>query len=1672
MSAVPLPSTISQQFENARLPFIRWAVRADLHPQAEALLRILGVRTARSDMLAIVLHRLAHASGLLQQWSEDGAELCGLARLADALKSSPELLAALPGRAAPASSEILRHFHGQAESHYLYACWTVRDPVRPAARAWIDTLRIWLLVKNLQRATENPIFLRERNLEIAATRLRIASEENVDTPWLTFFERISGPTAWHALERHIHALDPRLFGPIGGQKGEEQPFLRQLQRIQSGEAPRPVHQDHEVEPLEAASLRLALDLASIPESAVGEVDADQAPQPQTLNLREDEDEDDELGAYQLPADPNQSPAEQEAIGRSIQLLSGADARYLAWDWYGLTPPETGALVTLINQTLARDIDASTALLAAVTWIAMHTGRSLAIAENFTLGSGDISTPSDADWLIDIDVGVMKRTAPRRSGHWKPGEDSARSVTPEVDWVQALDSRIREQLQRASMRALEPRTLGDLWPTNAGQSMRSAFRQWTGTAHALRRVTQGMLSQHLGRALLESTGDHVLTRLASAPASAGLPASTAYTAYRLEHTSLLLPGMVGQVGQWNVAGSRLDPHDELLAVGFHRAHARVKEHAAGRSAIEYHNAVTHYWDAQFRAATGVRPYFERWLDFSTVDQGLEFVVIDDKAGLGSTTTRLVPLPSGLITRFRTSYLETHLPALNAWLARHGVLTDAEQPTHSQSRPFLFLLRETDGVLERIPVASLTPEDDLMPEWPLPRRTFRHWLRTRLHRAEADPEIIDSMFGHRDGATSTHGDYSMRIWRDDAMRIRPFIEDALRTLDIPLLSDASSFESFGPPGAIELRTRTEPQTEAARASSRWRLQIRGARDAMQILSRELKIEGDLSATTRLTLKEIEQRLGNAGDAQVLDGLGRRLMQSAKGGPATLGPIRYGFFIALLERTWERHGKRPPLKRRFLFRPKDDSPFRASAANALTRRNELIELFNETLKDLIPSKMTRTSAVWIAIIDIALSSRCSDRALHKIIVNRNSFRLIRIAGEHHLEWNAHGDVSDKSSPIQRLRISSLAADALTRVLTASQTRVSFAGPLPDILKKLATSLGSGGEPPATLETVCEALCDLTEQCNAIELPGIVTAWLAGRVRSASLHWGDWMALRFEQRRKTRTMSLVRREQKSSKDASHRPLFSLVQMPHTGEVESDDQCTPIPRRRATPALGTDAERARQQARRFFKALRAELTRTEPVEGFPQPKSETSYRRNIRNAIERLVDTWSGSISSSVAALAQWCASLLDREYSGGLVALSTVERYFDALAIRFETAGSNVDLLAMDAEEIEDFYQTLLQLRAKSRRSYPAARLQEFHRFAEQILGLPDIDWSEVLAGEPGQLCAPGFIEETTFRRLLIHLARSPAFATDDERLAAQALVVLTYRAGLRGMEALGLLKDDIHFDGDLCWVAIDKNRLRGLKTFSARRTVPLLHLQPLESRLLRRLYEGAGRIARGHAGPHYLFTDPLHHGVMLEIERIRRLVNLAIKEVAGQDHLTIHHLRHSFANRVFWELECSRFSGPEWTEKKWEESSPCVQRLLGLTSVGGSATRRAPWALARLLGHAHVHTTIFSYVHVIGELAMRLAFKSTVPSWQPPAPEMFMDLNSLPELGTVTRAYRPQKQRLEAQHLLAMLSDLDSGLPAARLPGRYPIERDAALRFGKHARADQDTAASRAARRGLPV
>ncbi|MBS3912223.1 MAG: tyrosine-type recombinase/integrase [Hydrogenophaga sp.] len=584
----------------------------------------------------------------------------------------------------------------------------------------------------------------------------------------------------------------------------------------------------------------------------------------------------------------------------------------------------------------------------------------------------------------------------------------------------------------------------------------------------------------------------------------------------------------------------------------------------------------------------------------------------------------------------------------------------------------------------------------------------------------------------------------------------------------------------------------------------------------------------------------------------------------------------------------------------------------------------------------------------------------------------RLVLFKGCAYIEYSEWLDRVD-NAPVQRFVLPSRSARYADLALSAGK-RLEKTAPLPTNLDGVAEAIGVQRLEKATLFGLLRSLSKDVRQENAFKFPGVVAGVLAGTQKAAALPSREWI----------RVITGQARTDPSTEDDEE---------PEAVIVKDEEMVSP------RLAIGVVSLRNREKSkianRSFLGEIRSVLTdylasRTrnqKTAEGGvtrnTRTNTDTAARRDARSAVERVLRKPDPSVSVTVYALGTWVLHLLYRPYRKGYLDAASIKRYLDTLSHGFVSFGHSLDLADLDGDELTDLYRSVLDgskgsettdsneqdhnksAEQKGRRNekYVLQRLEEFHRFASARFGLESPDWAEIGEGVVSSLSNPGTICEQEYLQALRLLC--PDTFTDDVRSVRDAFILLlAYRFGLRGGEAIGLRHTDwVNLASAVVVLVTGKHRQ--LKTRGSQRQVPLLERLTDHEEMIIRCWNGHWVTETGNDQTVPLFFDEHNHRQASEIQPIRARILASLRAATKNGKTTLHHARHSFANRAFQYLVLESQNNP-WGNHHNQNAE--IERSAKLTVLSTDrATRRSSWGVARLLGHASHSTTFGSYLHV---------------------------------------------------------------------------------------------------------
>lgn len=1222
-------------------------------------------------------------------------------------------------------------------------------------------------------------------------------------------------------------------------------------------------------------------------------------------------DEDEPDSTLVEVDSSDTDEEQALTSRSVFLYSAEESQYLPWSWDKLLPPEILQYEAwLENAVSSKELILS--LGASIAKIATLVGRSLYHAQQI-----EIDTTLGDEWRITPDFCHIQRRSPRRHSAWRPQSPQEKAE------VHAYSETIRLVLPQDITSALNKVTralpanktsLASLW--KAVDPNIKITTWFDGLAkEQFPRVTSGKLTQVAAQRVFENTGDHNLSRIVTALPQSGLPAACGYANWDVNTIAqgLDLPAASDNVDVSTLMlGSLLAPIESVLIHGIAEAKSLLKD---SQDLVSFHNRYTQYCLLAMYAGTASRylksPF--ELLDHFNLKRLCAY--INDKSDGDRHNGRIVPLPSQL-AKLLLAYLD-YLARLQEILAAiRPELAGKLQATLERKEgglPLFFFLDErlcwhqtSDGDLLSLPLVR----------WSLPPNLFRHRYSQRLARSGVPCDVIDGWMGHSERGGAAYGDFSPRCWVDDAAQYREVYNAIYDSLGFDVIDVPATIPDYlGPPS--KAGRYSEPSIYGLRERGLHRRQR--YRHAKRIAQQEIKLFIGEQELENLNPKEIEK-------------LGNRMLKRENGLPHPDAGTRFRALEQFLKSRDSKHTR--SIRKKILRREEERSLIAGSLPADLDRYEKVRQWAEDTTNAIQRGDLNKTTALIVGMMLLCIDKRLSYRSMLLDVIKGSYFRLIQHKKKYFIEYSEEWDTSDFDAPVQRHEISYKTASLLHFGCTNSRLADLSSLPIPSELHALATYISPDVEKEGiSVKEILTRLTKIIGQANLIELPGLVAGALSERMQPTSLNWQDIFRLQYGIH-----ITLPNVEQNSN-------VFQDFRFNQRVAIESDTQ-----------VLQDNA-----------KGLYNEVTN---ILGHYEKKSAKKIAKEIQNSCQ----TYRGRVSTSVLMMPYWISHVIEKGKGRGKhhvpYAMNSVQDYFSCLRLAFQGLAYSCDLRAMDSDAITDLYHDMVESRRDRGKEvgYFGKRLKVFHRWAVTF-GVQNPDWSEIDTADNHRSVSPGCISEKEYLACQEYIRA--AYGEDSQLLLFLGFVLLlTFRFGLRGNEALGLRRQDWCQWQGYTWVLIRDNRIRQLKRKSSRRAVPLLfNLTLHEIELIEKVLANYDSIAgTENNAPILCEVRGGRVDQCAACREIQETLTIILRTVTGSKTLTPHHCRHAFYNHVAPTL--LGFESPT-------ESILCkninADKLLGIV-LGQHQGRsiRSSIGLARLMGHSSAASGLKNYNHLMTEWA----------------------------------------------------------------------------------------------------
>ena len=962
-------------------------------------------------------------------------------------------------------------------------------------------------------------------------------------------------------------------------------------------------------------------------------------------------------------------------------------------------------------------------------------------------------------------------------------------------------------------------------------------------------------------------------------------------------------------------------------------------------FEAHNMYTTYVVLLMLLATGHRPVADPLPTLDCFYPEMGMVAIEDKVVDENHELRVVAAPPMVFDQLLL-YLK-HLKSVYLRLkasAPELALQVLAVTQHDAPRPIPLFFYFEKGGTQWQSVRPLTLRTYLGSDWKLPLNVGRHLLATIGRLAGCSPVLIDAQLGHQDVGCEPFGPMS------------PLSPQALSRCWGPLLQkhvEESGLVAL--PGWTPPRGKPVPEI-GARLAAKMKIGEFGPGTRRQ--TRTNALERDVHVIDGL-IREVAPQIA---EGRIDDNRLQQLLQKiAETAPAGRFAIRIGHLRRRLA-ALRRAGVKVALPGRVSLAEIASSPF---SAETIVRSRQLaaarlafVDAFDKassepTCENRI-AEILASAILFGAVLDVP--------RLKKLFEALRFPRLIRIENRFMLLGAAE---APELFVWQCDRISAgLVMGYLNAFSKAERESCSESGIVSALVAIAAESawVSSRKSRHSGLEGLMRALVEPAKQYWSLRLSGIDYALATGGQKSACL-----------------------------------PETSVVRLMTGRRVVTPDfannaHSRPLPPD-WTPAAGFDPLRhGYVAATAFWKHLRSvfyaaasgKSTKTskksDDLSVALDGKEDGALADRRSNRIKKRLEPELRKILNHPelypplgVALTHWAYVLcVDGTPTTKRIRVSTVFRYVDAIGRRLLERGGYTNFFALPDFAIEDIYADVAETACANVRhpDFVMGRLMEFHDFLVSTYGLPDIDWTDILADLPlsQKNVDAAVVSDEEYQRVFQLLKNDPEMH-ERERRSYAAMLALLYRFGLRPGELFLLKTADLSCEPSLV-LRVCNSVYGETKSDNGVRAIPWLgNDQGEDSNLVRQWRAHALEYGNKHPLA-LLFAEEDNCRCVMDRSKAMRRISEALRIATGDQSLRPRHLRHSFASRLYLAMVMEDEPADEVLHyvfrKLWPDTS--IEEIRRTLVGNSNISRRSLWALALALGHVSPSVSFKHYVHLM--------------------------------------------------------------------------------------------------------
>lgn len=945
-----------------------------------------------------------------------------------------------------------------------------------------------------------------------------------------------------------------------------------------------------------------------------------------------------------------------------------------------------------------------------------------------------------------------------------------------------------------------------------------------------------------------------------------------------------------------------PTDEALDKLVRLSSAKIAAAMESDDLATRHNAFTDYTLALLFCATGHRPVVDPIHSKKLFDLERGWLLIADKVVHEERAWRVTALPP--IARLQLQYYLDYLPRLASWLDQDPLTFKTRDEVLGltlgrEETPFFFYL----DFSKNDPVQSITPS--LMASrwrsyWQLPINFLRHVAATEIATSSQQARLAQIQLGHFTGSDHPFGVTACESAQFVLEQISQHSETAMHRIGWQAIRSPLR----QPKGAAPLVFQGSTSSPSKTLGAQKRFQQRQAK------------RSEVSGIVRTAIQHAAER-GDLGEIEQIRLAEKKIATDA---PVSLTNICLRLFYRYVSK---RPSGAKALSKSGLSRVIriEESPYQENSIFLYQQAVEIRSKFLHLLDQRLGAECDHFLAIRAAeiIVSAALFSHFGNTQRLQSIADALLHSTFQYGGKLFLDLPVS---KERGSPVVRW-FPDVVSQLLIQGFHSEKIQENISpGQLQRALTSLLSQLVDFDK-----KNVWEKLAEIGRSLNVFELPGHSAAYLNGRLNSISIPLQQWVRMQSDQALKVDIPS------------------------QAGQMELPP--LPVPDCSHAPS--------QNKSRAFIYQLRQLFT--ESVARPPQGNRKVSTIR--KRHLEALIRARFGSDSQEWPQLpllvAAWTLYLCQNGTRSKIdLAFSTIEKYTFMVSRALLAANIDGNFLTFDPEVYENIYLEILEAQAESRKPDVAGRLFEFHQFLVSVYAVQQPAWTAIfrtanLENSP-DFADANLLSEHEYLHIVTAINQSD-YLNSRERSQYLVLLMLGYRFGLRFGEAHSLLYRDVQICENDYTITVRGNIHSDTKSSAAQRVVPLLEqLTEPEQAAFAQLLSWA----RAHAEDDplaALMAQPADARYLIDKHQTASILGQYIKQITGDSTLRFHHLRHSWATRLYayHYSDTHQLAGTSICPNKWSQF------------VGKSACYPLS-SIATAIGHLHETTTLTHYIHSI--------------------------------------------------------------------------------------------------------